>query len=256
MRYKLGKLAPKRNKKTLSFAKFMRVPVLPAPPEKNYWEYKINPATIGMYGNDQVGDCTCAEVAHHLMLMTAHTGTMFTPDPAEVIKMYSAISGYDPTQTDSNGNNPTDTGCAITDVMAYMVTTGLQGHKYDGWASIDPSNQAHRQLAVYLFGGTNVGVQLPQSAQDQFSAGETWEPGGDDTIEGGHCILQSGYGAEGVNFETWGKGDQKATNAWDSQFVDECYVPLSKDWVNVATELAPSAMNYAALQTILSEIKA
>src|ERR1700727_2323390 len=105
---KLGKLAPKRNRKTLSFVAYLKTPVLPAPPEKNFWEYKVPPATIGMYGNDTVGDCTIAEVSHDLILKTAHTGTPFFPDPDEVLKMYSAISGYDPSQTDDQGNNPTD----------------------------------------------------------------------------------------------------------------------------------------------------
>lgn len=252
---KLGKLAPKRNRKTLSFAAYLKSPVLPTPPEKNYWEYKVPPSTIGMYGNDTVGDCTIAEVAHDLILKTAHAGTPFFPDPAEVLKMYSAISGYDPNQMDGDGNNPTDTGCAITDVLEYMVTTGLQGYKYDGWAAIDSSNRAHRSLGVYLFGGVNVGVQLPSAAQQQFSDNETWEPVANDSIEGGHCILQSGYGLEGDNFETWGKGDQKATKEWSDQYIDEAYVVLSKDWISKANDLAPNALNYDALVADLAALK-
>jgi hypothetical protein len=250
LRYRLGKLAPKHNSKTLRFSAYLKQPVLPAPPEKSYWEYRIPPAKIGMFLNDQIGDCTCAEVAHHIMLMTAHTGTMVVPTDAEVLAMYSAISGYNP----ATGAN--DNGCAITDVLNYWQTTGLAGHKIDGWASIDPKNLSQRKLGVWLFGGASVGVQLPASAQNQFSAGETWEPSGDDTIEGGHCIFQSGFGSEGVNYETWGRGDQKATNEWDAQFVDEAYVVLSKDWINMASDIAPNAMNYAALQADLSALKA
>lgn len=250
MPYKLGKLSPKYNPKTLRFSAYLKAPVLPAPPEKNYWEYKIPPDTIGMFLNDQIGDCTCAEVAHHLMLMTAHTGSVVVPTDAEVLAMYSAISGYDP----ATGAN--DNGCAITDVLNYWQTTGLAGHKIDGWASIDPTNAAYRKLGVYLFGGASVGVQLPAAAQTQFSAGETWEPTDDDSIEGGHCILQSGYGSEGDNYETWGKGDQKATNEWSAQFVDEAYVVLTKDWIDVVSDMAPNAMNYAQLQADLAAIKA
>jgi hypothetical protein len=256
MSYKLGKLAPKFHPKTLSFAKFLKADAPPPPPERTFWEYRIPPSTIGMYGNDTVGDCTCAEVAHHLMLLTAHTGKMFTPDPAEVLKMYSAISGYDPSQTDAQGNNPTDTGCAITDVMAYMVNTGLEGHKYEAWASIDPKNLTARNQGVYLFGGVNIGVQLPFKAQTQFSAGGTWTPVDGDTVEGGHCILESGYGANGRNFETWGKGDQKALNAWDALYTDEAYIPLTKDWIDIAHDMSPSSLNYAELSAVLAELKA
>jgi hypothetical protein len=183
MPYKLGKLAPKKNKKTLMFAKFLPKIALPAPPEKAFWEYRIPPATIGMFLNDEIGDCTIAEVAHHIMLMTAHTGTMVVPTDDEVQAMYSAISGYVP------GNESTDTGCAITDVLNYWQTKGLAGHKIDGWASLDPANIAQRNLATYLFGGCSVGIQCPASAQTQFSAGQTWSVVPGDTIQGGHCIM-------------------------------------------------------------------
>jgi hypothetical protein len=255
--YKLGKLAPKFNPKTLKFSAYLnrQTPLMP-PPEKNFWEYKIPPATIGMYLNDEIGDCTIAEVAHHIMLLSAHTGTMVVITDAQVQAMYSAISGYDPSQTDASGNNPTDTGCAITDVLAYWQNTGLAGHKIDGWVSINPTNLNHRNLATYLFGGCSVGVQLPAAAQTQFSNGQEWFPVAGDQIEGGHCIMESGYGSAGRNFETWGKGDQKATNAWDQLYVDEVYCVLSKDWINIASGLAPNALNYAALQTDLQAVKA
>jgi hypothetical protein len=249
MPFKLGKLAPKFNRKTLRFSSFLRATALPAPPEKAFWEYKIPPKTIGMFLNDQIGDCTCAEVAHHIMLMTAHTGTMVVPTDDEVQAMYSAISGYVP------GDESTDTGCAITDVLDYWQTTGLAGHKIDGWASIDPANRAHRNLATDLFGGCSVGVQLPNAAQSQFSASQTWAVVDGDEIEGGHCIMESGYGSDGRNFETWGFGAQKATNEWDDTYVDECYVPLSHDWIDAASGLSPSAMNFGALQDALSALK-
>lgn len=249
--FKLGKLAPKFNPKTLKFSAYLNraTPLMP-PPEKSFWEYKIPPAAIGMFLNDQIGDCTCAEVAHHIMLMTAHTGTMVVPTDAEVQAMYSAISGYVP------GDESTDTGCAITDVLNYWQTTGLAGHKIDGWVEINPFNTLHRNLATYLFGGCSVGVQLPAAAQNQFSAGQVWTPVDGDEIEGGHCILESGYGGDGRNYETWGKGDQKGTNAWDALYVDECYAVLSKDWINIASGLAPNALDYAALQSDLQAIKA
>jgi hypothetical protein len=242
MPYKLGKLAPRKNPKTLKLSKYLLATAPPAPPEKTYWEYLIPPATIGMYGNDTIGDCTCAAVAHMVMLFTAHTGKMFAPEVADVIAMYSAISGYDP----ATGAN--DNGCAITDVLNYWQTTGLSGHKILGWASIAPTNRVQRQQGVYIFGACNIGVQLPALAQTQFSDDETWDVAENDGgIEGGHCIVQTGYGAEGINVQTWGKGDQKATNAWDTMYTDESYVVITQDWVNEATGLAPNALNMDAL---------
>jgi hypothetical protein len=249
MVYKLGKTPPKFNRKTLGFKGMLKADA-PAPPEKLWREYKVPADAWGMFGNDTIGDCTCAAVAHLLMLVTAHTGKMIIPELADVIAMYSAVSGYDP----STGAN--DNGAAITDVLNYWQTTGLAGHKILGWAAIDQSNLLHRKQGMYIFGANDIGIQCPASAQSQFSAGETWDVVADDGgIEGGHCIDEFGYGADGTDFSTWGRGDQKATNAWAQKYVDEAYCVITQDWLNNADGLAPNAMDLDALNAALAEIK-
>ena len=252
---KLGKLAPKFHPKTLLLSRFLLADA-PPPPAKVFREYKVPGDAWGMYGNDTIGDCTCAAIAHLLMLVTAHTGKMFVPDPEAVIQMYSAITGYDPSQTDSSGNNPTDTGAAITDVLNYMQTTGLQDHKFLGWAQIDQGNLLHCHQGIYIFGANDVGVQLPAIAQQQFSSGEAWDVVADDGgIEGGHDVVEFGYGAAGTDDCSWGNGQQKATNAWNQKYVDERYVVITPDWINQADGLAPNAMDLDALNAALAEIK-
>lgn len=251
---KLGKLAPKKHSKTLLFSKYLLADAPPPPPEKTYWEYKVNPSTIGMYGNDTIGDCTCAAVAHYIILATAHTGKVVFPEVEDVIKMYSAITGYDPSQTDANGNNPTDTGAAITDVLNYWQTTGLAGHKILGWAEIEYSNLLMRHQGIHIFGANDTGVNLPNAATTQFSDNQSWEVVPNDTIDGGHCIIEAGYGSEGSDFQTWGKGDQKASSAWSSTYMDEAYVVITQDWVDNATGLAPNTLNMDELRKDLAEI--
>src|ERR1035437_9108431 len=95
-RYKTGKLAPKHNLKTIVFEDILLATALPAPPEKRFWEYKIQPDMIGMYGNDAMGDCVLAMIAHHIMLITAHTGRLIMPEMADIVRAYSELSGYDP----------------------------------------------------------------------------------------------------------------------------------------------------------------
>jgi hypothetical protein len=247
---KLGKLAPKYNSKTLLLSDYL-TDALPVPPEKVYREYKIPADAWGMYANDRIGICACAEVAHHLMLVTAHTGKIFIPDEVDVIAMYSAISGYDPT----TGLN--DNGCAITDVLNYWHTTGLAGHKILGWAQIDHTNMIRRNQGIWLFGSNDVGVQLPAIAQQQFTDQQNWEIVPDDGgIEGGHCIMESGYGSEGSNYCTWGYGEQKASNDWNNQYVDESYVVLTSEWIEIASGLAPNGFNVDALIADLKVVAA
>jgi len=248
--YRLGKHAPKFNPKTLKLSKYM-TPDAPLiePPSKVFLEYKIPPDTIGMYGNDRYGDCVFAGIAHWLMLITAHSGKMIVPTLDDVLNMYAAVTGFDP----ATGAN--DNGSSVTDALNYWQTTGICGHKIDGWAAIDCKNLINRRLGLFLFLGVGVGVQLPYSAQDQFSAGQTWDvvSGG---IAGGHFILESGEGSDGHNFETWGKGDQKATNDWDAQSTDESYVALTHDLVEDASGRSPFGFDYATLQSDLSAMRA
>lgn len=251
MAYKLGKLAPKFHPKTLDLSKFLKSDAPLPDPGKIYLEYKIPPDQIGMFGNDQFGDCTCAMVAHWLMVITAHTGTLVLPTEDEVIGMYEAVCpGFDP-DTDANDN-----GAAITDVLDYWNQVGLSGHKIDGWAQIATGDVLAQRQALYAFLGIGTGVQLPAIAQTQFSAGEAWDVvPNDGGIEGGHAILETGAGSEGVNFQSWGKGDVKATAAWNALYPDERYIALTHDLIEFASQRSPFGFDYPALQNALQALK-
>lgn len=245
---KLGKLAPKHNPKTLMFNKYLLPKALPPAPSKVFWEYKIPQPKWGMFGNDRIGDCTCAAIAHMLMNWTAHTGSMITPSEEEIISVYSAISGYDK----DTGQN--DNGAAITDVLAYWQKNGISGHKIDGWVQIDHTNLESVRQAIYLFGGLDIGVNLPNSAMDQTNDHKTWEVVADDGgIDGGHCIVNFGYGAGGTTVVTWGDLQPIAWD-WFKAYCDEAYAVVSLDWLD-KSGIAPNHLNVAALRADLLALK-
>jgi hypothetical protein len=66
------------------------------------------------------------------------------------------------------------------------------------------------------------------------------------------CIVQTGYGSDGTNFQTWGKGDQKASNAWATAYMDEAYVAITQDWIDEASGLTPSGFK---MDELLADIK-
>jgi hypothetical protein len=253
---KTGKLAPKWHAKTLRFSLFSKSSDVPAPPEKIFLEYKVDPSTIGMFGNDECGDCVLAMLAHWLMLITAHTGKMIVPTLQDALGWYTALTGYDPKQTDANGNNPTDQGCAVTDALNFWQSTGICGHKIAGWMKLDPTNAVQRKQGLWMFLGVGTGVQLPNNAQQQFTNGETWTVTRNSPGLNGHAILQAGEGAEGRDFQTWGKGDQKATHAWGDKYEDEAYVILTPDLIEEANGKSPFGFDYDALTAALKEIAA
>lgn len=247
---KLGKLAPKFNPKTLKLSKYLAAPanVLPAPPPKSYWEYRIPADAWQMFGNDTIGDCTCACIAHMLMNVTAHTGKIVVPTLQDVISVYSAVSGYDP----STGEN--DNGAAITDVLAYWQATGISGHRILGWASLDAGNVQHVEQGNYIFGGVDIGFNVPQSAMDQTNAQQSWDVvSPDGGIIGGHSVPIFGYGSQGATCITWGALQQMGWPFF-SKYCDEAYVVVTQDWLNQADGLAPSGFDLTALQADLKAI--
>lgn len=246
--YKLGKLPRKHHPKTLYLSRFLSPSTLPSPATKVYREYKTPPEAKQMFGNDLIGDCTCAGAANLLILTSCHTGKVIIPTLAEVLAMYSAVSGYIP------GDSSTDNGAAMTDVLAYLQSTGLAGQKILAWAAIDFTNPTRRQLGVDLFAGTYVGVNLPASAEDQFAKNQPWELIPHSPIAGGHAIIHPGYGALGGDYVTWAKWDQKASSAWEHAYVDEEYVVITESWFDQMTKKTPGGLDLAALESDLKLI--
>lgn len=205
----------------------------------------------GMFANDTIGDCTCADCGHQLMVWTANTGGIVKPTDQDIINLYSAITGYNP----NDPNN--DQGAAIEDVCAYMKTTGLLGHKLDNYAACDPANIDSVRWAVQLFGTVKIGINLPDSAEDQFEASKPWDVVAGAKIEGGHdvCIVKYVGLSTGQPLwyvVTWGKL-QPMTQAFFAKYCDQVDVPLSADWVR-QNNTAPSGFDLQALQTDLATV--
>ncbi len=244
MALKLGKLPKKENPRTLTLAKYVTLPVVP---HAFAWEYNLD--AWGMMGNDQIGDCTCACAGHMLMEWTSRTYGTVTPTDQQIIAAYSAITGYVP------GNESTDNGAAITDVLAYWQNTGIASHKILGWAAIDVSNVANLKAAVALFGAIDIGFNVPQSAMDAFGKGQPWNDTTDTNIVGGHSVPVMGYGGLGCTCITWGQRQQMSW-AFFSAYCDEAYACITEDFITRAQVTPVFGLNLAALQADLEALKA
>lgn len=252
----LGKLDPKPHRWTLKLSDFVpSVEVLPPPPQKRAWEYRISDAEWAgtIFGNDVAGDCVLAAILHWIMAATANTNQPATFTTQDAFDMYSAITGWDGVP-----GSPSDQGTAMTDAMAYMVNTGVKDqlgrlHKWLGWASIKLDLQSLRQ-AIAIFGGVLVGVQVTQSMMDQFEEGQPWNAPFTGGVLGGHGIPGFGYGGEGEDWLTWAMRQFSDLN-FISQ-IDEAYCPITQDFIISSTGLSPSGFNVAGLQAALNALSA
>lgn len=210
-------------------------------------------ADWGMLGNDAVGDCAFAGSDHEHMCWTGigNGGTLsakFTK--ANTLSDYSALTGYDP------ADPSTDQGTVVYQLMDYRRTVGVvdatgKRHKIDLAVRLPrPFDWSEFIRAVWAFKAVAIGTLIPQSAMEQFNAGQPWDYVGDRNIEGGHYI--PGVGTvdrdNEVTVITWGKR-QRMTRAFFEAYVDELWIPLSQEAM-ARIESALSLVDWAKVQTV------
>lgn len=203
-----------------------------------------------MYLNDQLGDCTCATVGHEIEAWTAYASAEVSLADSDILALYEAVGGYVP------GDPSTDNGCEIQDVLAYWQRTGVAGHKIAAYAALgDCTNLTLMKQCLQTFGTVYLGINCPQSAETQFSAGEVWTVVPGSPNAGGHAIpLQRWDEARLGDLEvvTWGSL-QRMTMAFAAEYVEEAWVPVSADWVTANGDTI-TGFNLAQLEADLAAV--
>lgn len=222
----LGKAMPVHDDRTLMLASYMTHELPPHPtaipvPDGINW---------GMLANDRAGDCTCAAIGHMVQYWSyVSKGQPHEVSDEEVLKLYSAVSGYDP----ATGAN--DDGAVVLNVLKYIKKNGFSGHKIDGFADCEPGNIDHQKAAIWHFGGVDTGMALPLTAQNQ----KVWSvpprgPRGDGERYswGGHSVMVAWYNLIGPVCITWGEVKQMTWEFW-KVYCDESHAIVSEDWFNI-----------------------
>lgn len=248
---KFGKLAPKITPHTWrSMARLTAAfDPLGKPPDASFDYPGALTAPLGMYLNDRLGCCVCSDTAHTTMLRTANTSaTTIIPTDDDVLKLYEAVGGYDPSDPGTDG------GCVESDMEQYLINTGFLGHKLDATAAVNPHNIDHVKWTVQLFGSCRIGFQVPAFCMDQFNNGKPWDvtASGDQSIEGGHDVPIVGYSMNTFTVITWGKY-QKMTRAFFEQYADEAHAELAYDWIR-EQGTAPSGFDLNTLAADMAEV--
>lgn len=213
--YRFGKHPPKIDYRTLRLKDYLKS-TLPPPPAsmdvlaRVYKKLKnSDPATLfPMDGNDRLGDCTIAALAHAETVYNGLVGKQEILATPAVVKVYMTLT------------KGVDSGLNELDVLNYWQSTGVDGDKIMAFVSIDAKNHSHVQQAIQLFGGVYLGFQVQQDAIEAFDARKPWTPG--PLTNDGHAVYAVGYDAVGVTVLTWGN-TQRGTWAWWDECVDEAY---------------------------------
>lgn len=204
MPLRLGKLPARKGAITFGIGQFFERSELPKPPMRIGHE-KIG-MPWGMFANDKHSCCVFSGAAHEHMIWTHEGGATVPFNDAGVLADYAAVTGFDPTNPDS------DRGTDMEMAAAYRRKTGVidaagNRHKIDAYLAPRVGNVDDLALLTYLTGAVGVGLMLPNSAMDQFDGQQPWVPlakGGGSA--GGHYVTCLGRSTAGMFLVvTWGR---------------------------------------------------
>jgi hypothetical protein len=247
MIHKLGRLPRKFDPRVPHWSALRyKLPAIPQAPSSE--SYTSGIPAIGMMGNDDWGDCACAGAYHLRQLWQWNaTGTMPPEGTAQALQLYAEVTGFN-INAGPPGNNPTDQGTCLQDLLAYWLKTGIPladgtRHKILAYFEVDPLNAADLSLGTAESAGLYMGWNVPAFVEQLESPGSILgaPPAGADTsIVGGHCTVSGGYAPSPAmagarrEFESWGSTNYQMEPVFWNANVDEVYVILANDFVRTS----------------------
>jgi len=239
---RFGKHPPKLDYRTLSLKNYFTPALAPPPASFDvlgtvYGKLRISSAAelFPMDGNDTLGDCTIAAMAHAVTIYRGLVGQKEIMPKGSVVKLYMHLTGG------------VDSGLNELDVLNYWQSNAVVGDKILAFAKVDPKNHTHVQQAIQLFGGVYLGFQVQQNCVSDFNAHKPWTPG--PLTNDGHAVYAASYDTNGVTVLTWGN-TQQGTWAWWDECVDEAYAIIPPE----ALVKGFSGFNLAQLKQDLGDV--
>ncbi len=248
--FRLGRKRPVARGPRLSLHNYLSRRI-PAPPAACDYTRHAAPALANIYGNDELGDCVIAGIAHLVGVLTGNSGTSpFVYSSDQIVALYSAIGGYVP------GDPSTDNGCDEQTALSYWENNGAPAgsvHKIAGWLAVDGTDPTEVRTAMWLFENLYFAMELPDAWINPMpsSAGFVWDRAGAADPDNGHCVAGVGYSSKGVFIDTWGMTGL-VTDAAVAQYATkasngELYTVVSRDGLNKASQKAPSGFDWSQL---------
>jgi hypothetical protein len=222
---RLGKSEYKHDERTVRMATMLIPGQFDVP---NTWDFDSGRAKLpmGLWGNDEWGDCVLVGRANQLVRMerveTRHTLNITTQ---QVVNRYKEMTGA----LDPGDDN--DTGLIVLDALKDWRNNGWdigkRNYRIAAYGELDRTPESLR-AGAFLLNGIQMGLWLPLSARDQIRNGQEWEDLGTSASNqqpgswGGHLVHAKRYDANGFYCITWGR-EQYMTNRFIDRYCDEAW---------------------------------
>jgi hypothetical protein len=255
-----GKAPATADPRDLKFSTYRTAAALPVVPEDWGYDNVVPRGAWGMLGNDQWGDCVWAGAAHEHILTSTVAGAPVAFSDESVLSDYSAATGFD-ANAGPPGQNPTDRGTNVRAALGYRRSTGIldaagKRHTIGAYLQLDigriqSGDFSEVAEAAYLFGAVGIGIQVPQSAETEFSEHKMWSyvPGSPNA--GGHYVPIVAH-RKHVECVTWGRVQTMGAR-FISHYVDEAWAILNPDFLNAAGE-NPQGFDIDQLRADLAQL--
>lgn len=249
---RLGALHATVDARTFKLSKYLNATEVaatdfPPPPVLN-WSRKVE--QYDMDGNDIYGDCVVAAAKHQGQVISATVTNSFKMTKAAVINLYFKLTG-----------GP-DSGLDPMVMLSHWRKTGLYkgGHKIRAYVQVNLFDPVELRMAMTLFAGIQLAIDLPVTAQSQFvwdvtSQGLSGQ--GAPGSWGGHMVWLADYDDVLNNHHftcvTW--GTKKAmTEDFIRSYGYAGFAVLGEEWKTKAKPVA--GFNFAQLEADLAAIGA
>ncbi len=252
---KYGRLPRRFDPRVPHYSAIRQMPGFQLPPLTEHADNAASlPPNLGSMNNDRLGCCTSSGLYHGIQVWTGDAqASMVTEPDALVLQAYEESAGYNP------GDPATDRGADEQTVLSWALNTGLpvadgSRSRLSAFVELDPRNLTDVCEAICECGFVYIGFSVPRLLNE--NPGAVW--GGEDLgpIEGGHCVILSGYsGLEDPIFDVISWGDRyKMTTAFWQKYVDEAYALASPLWIG-ATGRTPWGLDMATLEQLMQAIR-
>lgn len=253
LKLKSGKLPYKPDSRTFEISTYLQEDNLPDIPDEYNWGIKIKADKWGDMGNLKINNCTCATAGHLIMVWTSNTGKLHKPKDKDILNAYIDITGYNP-KTDGEGES-----VEAIKALKYWRKNGIDGFKIIGFAKLEENNHKQLKQTIYLYGGCYVGLNLPKTAEKQYSQSKKWAvPRGGAKGDGepgslfGHAVLITGYKNNQLRVVTWGKEMIMTMGFWET-YGEEAYAVFSEEFIK--NEKTPTGIDVDVLRNDLETLQ-
>jgi hypothetical protein len=189
------------------------------------------------------GNCEIAGPCHDIMegqKNSGHPVSRFTclsaiKDYTKFLQSVQPGHAYDP----QSGAN--DTGCNTQQVLSWRQKVGITDangtvHKIGPYFRVKAGDFGEMWDALWLAECIGIGIEpFPQSAMDQFNAGQPWEPVKGSPASEGHWVIIVGHPTENVwTGISWGRR-QLIVPAFITEYVTECWAWIDPERFTAVT---------------------